>query len=206
MMLTVEMKLYTHRHTHTVFRSLGGVNLHACFSTESENNLMWAFWCDPMWYLQWPKYCLWCKQNSRGRGTKAVDKRDRNRDSEGDRGGRQRVMLWIHCMFTWQQDYCGSNSPPPASLLLTLSRLSSLCSLRSYEWHQAGGSTQWETKKGGKRGHTDWRNGKMIAKFLTTLRNYFSQWLQSWKWSQSIIWWIPPSLSRRSVFTSFNPC
>lgn len=166
---------------------------------------MWAFWCDPMWYLQWPKYCLWCKQQGKG-NYKAVDKRDRNRDSEGDRGGRQRVMLWIHCMFTWQQDYCGSNSPPPASLLLTLSRLSSLCSLRSYEWHQAGGSTQWETKKGGKRGHTDWRNGKMIAKFLTTLRNYFSQWLQSWKWSQSIIWWIPPSLSRRSVFTSFNPC
>lgn len=42
-------------------------------------------------------------------------------------------MLWIYCMFTCQQEYCGSISSPPVSLLQSPPPLSSPCSLRSYE-------------------------------------------------------------------------
>ncbi len=58
--------------------------------------------------------------------------RDKNREG-GIQGGRRRVMLWIHCMFTCQQEYCGSISSPLVSLLLSPPPLSSLCSLRSCE-------------------------------------------------------------------------
>lgn len=38
-------------------------------------------------------------QTAGERGTEEIDKRARQKHRGWDTGGRQRVMLWIHCMF-----------------------------------------------------------------------------------------------------------
>lgn len=126
-------------------------------SPESENNLTWVFWfCDTMWYLQWPKYCLWCKQQ--GKGKQTVDKRARQKQTgrgtrKEDRGD---VVDTLNVYLTAGLLRLNLFSP-----LRLCSSPCLLCPLSApsghTSWHHAAGSPPWEVQgRREERGHR-WR-------------------------------------------------
>lgn len=104
---------------------------------------MWTFWCcDTMWYLQWPKNWLRCKQQVSGSwGNRR--KRARNRQSGGYTiclaASRISVAQYL---FTW------------FSALLTT--FSTLLFLRSYSLNCSAGCLHWNV---GEREDRKWNEG-----------------------------------------------
>lgn len=130
-------------------------HINLCVFPESENNLMWAFWCrDTMWCLQWPKNWLWCKQQ--GRGTEAIDKSQRQREgvqevwkTEGDIVDTLYVYLPAGAL--WLNLLSPSFLCSSPCLLCPLSAPSGHTS-----WQHAAGLPHWEVEEGGRRGGHRW--------------------------------------------------
>lgn len=170
-------------------------------SPESEN-VTWVFWfCDTMWYLQWPKYCLWCKQQ--GKGKQTVDKRARQEQTgKGDTEGRQRWCCGYSKCLPDSRTTAAQSLLPLAPLLLSLPPLSSLCSLGSYKlapccWIS---SLRSPGKEGGKGTQME---GKVTAAVTVRQQHLKRELLpsvdsgQSWRWRWR---WPLPTIFHSDIF------